>query len=91
VKSPSASESSSSSIVKGFRSFLWSDLSSCSAFDVLFSEFCLLCNARRAASWRRAREGGILSGGGGGGAEGGSRSVDEVAVVVDGVEMYREN
>jgi hypothetical protein len=30
-------------------------------------------------------------GGGGGGADGGSISDPEVAVVVDGVEMYREN
>ena len=56
------------------------------------SEFCLLCKASLAASWRRAREGGILrGGGGGGGADGGSRSADDVAVVVDGVDIYREN
>lgn len=50
------------------------------------------CRARRAASWRRAREGGMLRGGGGGGAKaGGSRSegavVSDVAVVVEGLEM----
>lgn len=52
------------------------------------------CRASRAASWRRARDGGILSGGGGGGGtEGGSRSEFGfvVAVVVEGVVMYREN
>lgn len=51
--------------------------------------FCFECNARRAASCLRAREGGMFKGGGGGGgAEGGSRSeVELVATVVEGVEM----
>lgn len=52
-----------------------------------FSAFCFECSANLAASWRRARDGGIARGGGGGGGkEGGSRS-ELVAVVVDGVDM----
>ena len=88
VKSPSPSESSSSSVAKGLRFLRSSDLSAPSPFEALVSEFCLLCRASLAASWRRAREGGMLSGGGGGGgADGGSSSADEVAVVVEGVDM----
>ena len=53
----------------------------------MFSAFCFECRASLAANCRRAREGGMLrGGGGGGGADGGSRS-EEVAVVVEGVEM----
>ena len=65
-----------------------SDLSATSPLAAFASEFCLLCRASLAASWRRAREGGMLSGGGGGGGtDGGSRSAAEVAVVVEGVDM----
>ena len=73
-------------MVNGLRLFLCSSFS-VSAFSRFCSAFCLLCSANLAASWRRAREGGMLSGGGGGGgADGGSRS-DDVAVVVEGVVM----
>ena len=82
----SSSESSSSSAANGLRFFLCSDFSA-PAFSRFSSAFCLLWRASLAASWRRAREGGMLSGGGGGGgADGGSRSED-VAVVVEGVVM----
>ena len=90
--SPSEFESSSSAVAKGLSPFPGSGSPDCVPFDK--GAFCLECSARRAASWRRAREGGMLSGGGGGGgAEGGppldSRSLIEVVVkvVVDGVEM----
>lgn len=88
MKSPSPSESSSSSAAKGLRFFGLSALLGSCPLDVFVSEFCLLCRASLAASWRRAREGGILrGGGGGGGADGGSSSAEEVAVVVDGLDM----
>lgn len=51
---------------------------------------CLLCKARRAASWRRARDGGTLRGGGGGGGSAGGVDVSVlgvVAVVVEEDEM----
>lgn len=88
ASSPSPSLSSSSSAANGFVGSFSLD----GSLDVepVSSAFCLEWRARRAASCRRAREGGMLSGGGGGGgAEGGSRSLfmPDVAVVVDGVEM----
>jgi hypothetical protein len=51
----------------------------------------LECSASRAANWRRAREGGMFKGGGGGGGTEGGSSSELVAVVVEGLDMYREN
>ena len=88
VKSSSWSSSSSSAEVKGFRFLRLSALEE-SFSSELFAVFCLW-RARRAASWRRAREGGMFRGGGGGGGmEGGDRSAVavEVEVVVEGPVM----
>ena len=41
------------------------------------SAFCCECKARRAASWRRARDGGTVSGGGAGGGSVGGVGVKE--------------
>jgi hypothetical protein len=62
------------------------------ASSPLLLSWAFWCRARRAASWGRARVGGMFWGGGGGGAmAGGSGSagavVEEVAVVVEGLEM----
>ena len=87
VKSPPSSESSSSSVAKGLRFLRCSSPATFSPFWVPTSEFCFECRASRAASCRRAREGGMFKGGGGGGGtDGGSMSAD-VAVVVEGVDM----
>lgn len=91
MKSPALSSSeelsSSSSAAKGLRLLRCSDWPLSPLKELPASAFCLLWRARRAASWRRAREGGMArGGGGGGGADGGSRS-EEVAVVVEGLDI----